>query len=138
MDMDDEFELDEDIGAETDVTPIVNVSLILVLVFMVTSPFIVKDLLNVTLPTAVTSKSEREENITITISPTEGFAVNEIPLKREALEMELVRHIQKSGITYVLIRSDERVPFGEVQEMLKTCKRLGARRIAFATVPKGR
>lgn len=120
------------------IAPLTDVALTLVIVFMLLSPIIVKELIPVKLPEAVTSKSERVENITISISPDDGFAVNEIPLKREALELEVDRAIQKSKITYILIRADERIPYGEVEDVMKMAKRLGGTQIAFATVPKGR
>jgi biopolymer transport protein ExbD len=118
------------------VAPLVDVCLVLLLVFMVTSSYFSKQLMPVSVPAAVTSQSESQENVTISLSPTDGYALNEVPLSKAALATELRRHIKKSGITYVLIRADERTPHGEVDEILKMSKRAGAGRIAFATVPK--
>jgi biopolymer transport protein ExbD len=120
------------------ITPLTDVGLTLVIVFMVMSPIVVKNLLPVKLPEAVSAKSERTENITISVSPEDGFAINEVPVKRETLERELDRTIQRSHITYVLIRADERIPYGEVEDIMKMAKRLGGTQIAFATVPKSR
>ena len=120
------------------ITPLTDVGLTLVIVFMVMSPIVVKNLIPVKLPEAVTAKSERTENITISISPEDGFAINEVPLKREALELELDHVLQRTKITYILIRADERVPYGEVEDVMKMAKRLGGAQIAFATIPKGR
>ncbi len=132
------FEDGEDnISGSINITPLTDVGLTLVIVFMVMSPIVVKNLIPVKLPEAVTAKAERTENITISISPEEGFAINEVPLKREALELELDRTLRRSNITYILIRSDERVPYGEVEDVMKMAKRLGGTQIAFATVPKG-
>lgn len=134
----DDFDEDEDGFTAINVTPLTDVALTLVIVFMILSPIVVKDLLPVKLPQAVTSKSEKTENITISISPEQGFAINEVPLKREALELELDHVIQRTKITYILIRADERVPYGEVEDVMKMAKRLGGTQIAFATEPKGR
>jgi biopolymer transport protein ExbD len=120
------------------VTPLVDVSLVLVLIFMVTSPFMVKPLMPVKLPQAVTSQPEDRENITVSISPEDGFAINEIPVERRTLAAQLKRQIKASGFSFVLIRADERVPHGDVQDVMKIAKEQGARRIAFAIVPKGR
>lgn len=130
------IELEEEMNG-INVAPLVDVCLVLLLVFMVTSSYFAKQLIPVAVPAAVTSQSETRENITISMSPKEGYALNEVPLSKAALATELRRHIRKTGIKYVLIRADERVPHGEVDQILKISKRAGAGRIAFATVPKG-
>ena len=92
--------------------------------------------MQVQLPPAVTVESENEENITISMSPTEGLALNEVPLNKGALETELARKLKNTGISYVLIRADERIPHGDVDDILKLTKRLRVKRVAFATVPR--
>jgi biopolymer transport protein TolR len=128
-------EHDGDIGS-VNVTPLIDVALVLVLVFLVTSPLMVKSLLPVELPKAVTMESEDQENLTISMSPTEGYALNEVPLRKEALENELKRAMKKSGIKYVLIRADESVAHGDVDDVMKMARRQKAQRISFATLPK--
>ena len=118
------------------VTPLVDVSLVLVLIFMVTSPFFVKPLMPVQLPEASSAESEDRRNITVSISPEHGFAINEIPLTKAALLPELRRQIKQSGFSFVLIRADERVPYGEVEDVMKIAKQARAQRIAFATSPR--
>ena len=133
-------ELDTKINdeAEINVTPLVNISLVLVLVFMVANPFIVKNLIPVQLPKAVSSETEHEENISITISPEEGFVVNEEPVDKKNLKMAMRTILKNTGISFVLIRADERVPHGEVEDVLKMAKQVGVKRIAFGTQPKNR
>lgn len=118
------------------VTPLVDVSLVLVLIFMVTSPFFSKPLMNVSLPRAVSSKSENRQNITVSVSPEEGYSVNEIPVDKKALPFLVQSQMDKSGFSFILIRADERVPHGEVLEIMEMAKKIGAKRIAFATMPK--
>ncbi len=133
QELEDEYET----ANEINVTPLVDVSLVLVLIFMVTTPFFVKSLIPVRLPQAVASESENRENITVSISPISGYAVNEVPIKKPALAEELMRQLKKSGFRFLLIRADERIPYGEVEDVMKLAKRCGFRRIAFATDPKG-
>jgi biopolymer transport protein ExbD len=137
FDDDDLMPQDSDEGVNAiNITPLVDVCLVLVLIFMVTTPFFAKPLLAVALPRASTAQSEDRENITISISPEEGWAVNEIPIKKEALYQELRRQLKMSGFDFVLIRADERVPHGEVQEVMKICKKARVKRVAFATDPR--
>ena len=132
----EEEAFEEDEIADIDVTPMVNLGLVLVMIFLVTSPYFVKDLIPVILPQAVSSESENMENITISISPTEGYFINEIPIRKRALRHLLQRALNDSHKKYILIRADERVPHGEIEDVLKITKSLGVRKIAFATVPK--
>ena len=118
------------------ITPLVDVCLVLVLIFMVTSPFMAKQLMEVQLPQASTSETEDKENITITMSVDKGWAINEIPVDRRALPLELKEHLKASGFSFVLIRADENVTNGEVQDVMKICKQAKVSRIAFATNPK--
>ena len=129
--------LEEEING-MDVTPMVNLSLVLLLIFMVTSPFFTKTLMPVNVPQAVTSKTEDQENITISISPVDGYGLNEELISKKDLARELRAAMKTSGISYVLIRADERVPHGEIEDVMKIGKRLGVKRIAFATIPKVR
>ncbi|OVE78193.1 hypothetical protein BVX98_00995 [bacterium F11] len=133
--MDEEWEWEED-ESHINTTPIVNVSLVLVMIFLVTSPYFVKDLIPVLLPKAVTSETESEENITISISPSEGYAINEVPIDKNHLAFNLESVVKRSGLTYVLIRADQRVPHGEVEDIMKMSRKVGIKRISFATVPK--
>ena len=126
---------DEAMGG-INIAPLVDVCLVLVLVFMVTSSYLSKELIPLQVPKAVTARAEDRENITISISPTGGFALNEKSLPRTSLEPELKRYMKETGIDYVLIRADEHIPYHEVEYVMKLSKRLGAGRIAFATVPK--
>ena len=119
------------------VTPLVDVCLVLVLIFLVTSPFFAKNLIPLILPQAVSSKAEDQENITLSISPSDGFAINEVSVSKDELTRELRKKMKESGFSFLLIRADERVQYGEVQDVLKIGKNLGVRRIAFATQPKG-
>jgi biopolymer transport protein ExbD len=128
---------DDDEGVNSiNITPLVDVCLVLVLIFMVTTPFFSKTLMEVALPRASTAQAEDRENITVSISPEEGFAVNEIPVAKAALYNELRRQLKASGFSFVLIRADQGVPHGEVQDVMKICKRAKVSRIAFATDPR--
>jgi biopolymer transport protein ExbD len=119
------------------VTPLVDVSLVLVLIFMVTSPFFLKDLLQVNLPEATSLQMESRKNITVSVSAAGEMALNEIPVTSlNVLSFELSRAIKKEGSDVVLLRADGNVPSGDVQDILKIIKKAGARRVAFATQPR--
>ena len=135
MTHDIDFEKEEGFS-EINVTPLVDVCLVLVLIFLITSPFFTKTLIPVRLPQVVASESENQSNITVSISAEDGFAINEDFVPKKELSRELKKLMKSSGISFLLIRADERVPYGEVKDVLKIGKNLGVKRIAFATTPK--
>lgn len=119
------------------VTPLVDVSLVLVLIFMVTSPFFTKSHIPVNVPAAHSGKYEEHKNVSVTLSPEDGISVNETRVSLSELGAELKKQIKDTGFDAVLIRADERVGSGEVQDVMRIAKNAGAGRIAFATRPKG-
>lgn len=119
------------------VTPLVDVSLVLVLIFLVSSPFFVKSLVPVQLPQATSSSSEDQKNITVSIASDRTFSVNETSIDKKVLTHEIETQMKESDISFLLIRADEAVPHGDVEDIMKIGKKLGFKRIAFATNPKG-
>ncbi len=119
------------------VTPLVDVSLVLVLIFLVSSPFFVKTLVPVELPKASSSAAEDQKNITVSVAPGESYSINENIVPKSDLPQELQKQMKESSISFLLIRADERASHGEVQDVMKIGKKLGFQRIAFATHPKG-
>ncbi len=119
------------------VTPLVDVSLVLVLIFLVSSPFFVKTLVPVDLPKASSAAAEDQKNITVSVAPGESYSVNETAVQKSGLAQELQKQMKNSSISFLLIRADERASHGEVEDVMKIGKKLGFQRIAFATYPKG-
>jgi len=120
------------------ITPLVDVSLVLVLIFMVTSPFFVKPLVAVKLPEAVSAESEDRQNITVSVAPGGGFFINEseTPVEKADLQKSLEEAMKATGFDFMLIRADERIPHGEIQDLMRIAKRAKVKRIAFATSPR--
>ena len=119
------------------VTPLVDVSLVLVLIFMVTSPFFAKALMPVSLPQARAAESEDQKNITVSLASDGRIEVNEVPVEMNGLRQEIMNQMDKTGFSFVLIRADERVLNGEVQDVMRAAKQANVSRVAFATTPKG-
>jgi biopolymer transport protein ExbD len=98
-----------DDGPITDinVTPLVDVSLVLVIIFMVTAPLFSQPVMKVELPKAVTDEGKESENVTITINPDEKIAVNAKEVTKEEMKGEIKLAIQKSSDKVVIIRADK-------------------------------
>jgi len=118
------------------VTPLVDVCLVLVIIFMVTAPLFSQPVMKVELPKAITDEGESTENITITIDPDERLAVNAKEVTLEELKPELKMKLQQSSEKYVIIRADNLTNHGIVLKVLDMAKELGAKKLVFATEHK--
>jgi biopolymer transport protein ExbD len=126
---------DEPITA-INVTPLVDVCLVLVIIFMVTAPLFSQPVMKVELPKAVTDEGKSTENITITIDPDERIAVNSKEVTIDELKPELKMKLQESAEKYVIIRADNLTNHGIVLKTLDLAKELGALKLVFATEHK--
>jgi len=121
---------------EINVTPLVDVSLVLVIIFMVTAPLFSQPVMKVDVPKAVTNEGKEQENVTITIDPDEKIAVNAKEVTKDEMKGELKLQLAKSSDKVVIIRADKLTNHGIVVEALDIAKELGAKSLVFATEQK--
>ncbi len=126
----------EEPSSDINVTPLVDVCLVLVIIFMVTAPLFSQPIMEVELPTAITDEGESAENITITIDPDEKMAVNAKEVTIDELKIELKLKLAESADKYVIIRADKLTNHGIVVKALDVAKELGAKKLVFATEHK--
>lgn len=120
---------------KVNVTPIVDVALVLVIILLVTAPLLSVADLPVDLPQAHTREAEDERNVSITLSSTGALAVDEEVVTLEALPGVLRSHLAQSGNEDVLVvvRADSGAPYRAVQGLLEDARAAGATRLAIAT-----
>jgi biopolymer transport protein ExbD len=120
------------------VTPLVDVALVLVIILLVTAPMLSVADLPVDLPQAHTREAEDERNISITVSSDGELALDTERLTSEALESRLASRLAEPGNQNVLvvIRADSGIPYGTVRELLTHAHAAGAKRMAIATRQK--
>ena len=120
---------------KVNVTPIIDVALVLVIILLVTAPMMSVADLPVDLPTARTREAEDERNVSITISSDGQYAVDETTVLPERLRETLEKRLAEPGNTGVLVvvRADTGVPFMTVRHTLEDARAAGAKRLAIAT-----
>lgn len=128
-----------EINSKIEITPLVGVALILVIVFMVTSPLIMAPMdMEVDLPKAATREAKSETNITISLSKTGVIALNEDKLPRQNLQSALQVRLKEHPERLVVIRADKNVRHAEILDLLTIAKNAGAQNVALATVQRNR
>jgi len=119
--------------AEINITPFTDVVLVLLIIFMITTPLIVQSGIKVKLPEAVTIETQSGKNISVNITSDgkiylQNRAVNLIDLK-----YEITAQIASKPDTVVVINADKQVRYDSVISVLDILKQSGAKRLALST-----
>ena len=120
-----------DIVAEINITPLTDIFLVLLIIFMITSSAIVESGGKVNLPSAVKTQSE-PRGTTVTITPNHEIYVNQKKVNETNLENSLREVLDRSSDKIVILRGDRAVLFGEAVRVLSIVKKAGASEIAIA------
>ena len=121
--------------SDINVTPMVDVMLVLLIIFMVTAPMMTQGL-NVDLP-ETTSKSLRQEEkpLILTINKDGEISINNVPLVRKLMIQELEKNYRANKDQPLFLRADKNVPYGIVVEVMADIKAVGFDKIGMITKP---
>ena len=116
--------------SDINVTPLVDVVLVLLLVFMVTAPMMSRGI-DVSLPVANQPQTEPEERITVSINAQERIFVGDRPINLQLLE-DTVRGMME-GRTHkvVYLKADEGLRYGRVIAVVDKLKSAGVDQVGF-------
>jgi biopolymer transport protein ExbD len=120
------------------VTPIIDVALVLVIILLVTAPLITVSGLPVHLPEARTREAESERNVSVTLTASGQVAVDGQTVAPATLLPALRARLAEPGNAHVrvVVRADADVPYASVRRLLDTLRDAGAEKIAIATRQK--
>jgi biopolymer transport protein ExbD len=121
---------------DINVTPLVDVCLVLVIIFMVTTAMFLQPPFEIKLPKAHTAEQTKEENLFVAVAPDGELAINETKVTVAEFPALIKEKIQQSRHKLVVIRADEKSKSGAVIDALNMIKQAGARRITFGTDSK--
>lgn len=121
--------------SEINVTPLVDVMLVLLIIFMVTAPMMTQGL-NVDLP-ETTAKSLRQEEkpIVVTVSKEGEISINNVPLARRVLVQELQKSYAANKDQPIFLKADKNVAYGNVVTVMSDIKSVGFDKIGMITKP---
>jgi biopolymer transport protein ExbD len=114
------------------IIPVIDVSLVLLIILLATSPILNLPGFEVKLPKALTAES-KERNISISLSLKGDLAVNEARVDVNSLVPALQQQLADKKDFLVIIRADQGVAYGQVEQVMELAKKAGATRIAIAT-----
>ncbi|MGB8418095.1 ExbD/TolR family protein [Paraburkholderia sp.] len=119
--------------AEINITPLVDVMLVLVVILLVMAPMLTKTL-NIDLPKIAASAPEaRDHAVTVSLDAHGKLAIDGRDIAADQLEPTLRRIAARSDLTVVNLHSDQSQPFGAVANLLAEISHAGIAHIAVAT-----
>ncbi|KAF0144622.1 MAG: protein TolR [Nitrospirae bacterium] len=119
--------------SEINVTPFVDVMLVLLIIFMVTAPLLQQGI-DVNLPKAKGKELPPEERINIVIKRDGIIYMNDIPMSLPEVKQKL-NAISKANPN-IFLRADKDVPYGLVVEVMAEIKEAGIEKLGMITEPK--
>ncbi len=122
--------------SDINVTPLVDVTLVLLIIFMVTTPMLQRGV-DIQLPTARVAEVKEEERITLTVTRDGRIFVNNEEVLRQNLEARLKAMAGPGKERVLYFRGDARVPYGLVIDVMDAIKASGIETVGMITERPG-
>lgn len=127
----------DDLMNEINMTPLVDVMLVLLIIFIITIP-VVQHAIKVELPKVSSVRDQTPpENLQLSVDAQGQFFLGKEAVAAVALESALHVHATKDPQPQLYIRGDKKVPYEFVAEAMAAAKRAGLAKIGFLTEGKG-
>jgi biopolymer transport protein TolR len=121
--------------SEINVTPLVDVMLVLLIIFMVTAPMMIQGL-NVDLPEATAKPLDSEkEHLVIAINKDQQIYINDFEVTVEFLRDKLLKILQGRTDQEVYLKADKNIPYGIVVQVMAEIKGAGVEQLGMITDP---
>ncbi len=128
------FRRDQHVMSDINVTPFVDVMLVLLIIFMVVAP-LAKYGMEIKLPSAQAGSIAKEEKWAITLYRNREIHFNDKKIKLDDLEKKLRELAVANRNVEVFLKADEALPYGFVVEVMATARRSGVLNLGMITEP---
>jgi biopolymer transport protein ExbD len=123
---------DQGIVAEINITPLTDIFLVLLIIFMVTTSVAANQGKNIDLPGADVSEAT-PQGVTVNVTPDGEITINDVVVSEDTLFSVLETELENAREKVVILRGDRQVMLGQAVNILDVAQRAGARGIALAT-----
>jgi len=121
--------------SEINMTPLVDVMLVLVVIFIITAPLLASSI-RLDLPRTDAAKpNDAPRFVTVVLDKSGGTFLNEKPVDAAQLAERLAQAARDNPETEIQLRADQAVPYGRVVEVMGAAQKAGLNRIGFVADP---
>jgi biopolymer transport protein TolR len=122
--------------SEINVTPLVDVMLVLLVVFMITAPMMQQGI-DINLPkTATAGIQNKEEPFVLTIKKNRKVYIGNVAIPTQTLQVKIAAIFKDRDSKQVYIKADKAVDYGVVAEVIAEVKAAGIENVGLVTLPK--
>jgi len=122
--------------ADINITPLVDVVLVLLIIFMVTAP-VLQSGIEVNVPKTRTVKEVTEERLVISIDKQQWVFLGNNPININSIASVLKQKVRDPSHQSIYLRADEDVPFGAFATVMDAVKQSGITNVSIVTQPLG-
>ena len=127
------YSLPEKEFSDINITPFTDVILVLLIIFMITSPFLISGAFNIKLPKAVSAETQLNQGVEIYLSDKNEIIINSVVVSPAELATTLKVDFLTKNSTEVIVKADKNVLHGNFVKLLDLVKIAGASKILIAT-----
>lgn len=120
--------------SEINVTPFVDVVLVLLIIFMITAPMMIRGI-DVQVPQTETRNVNPEERLVLTVTKDKAIYLDDQQITLDRLQKVLTGLQKRNPNAAIFLRADEKVPYGVVVQVMDVVKQAGIDRLGMVTEP---
>ncbi len=120
---------------EINITPLTDVMMVLLVIFMVTTPLILKAGVDINLPKAHAKSESPAINVIISLTADGKLLLDGEPVGVDRLGTRLQERFREGAPPDVTVSADERVPYGDAVRVLDIARQAGAAKLVLAAEP---
>lgn len=126
------FDQDNEAIAEINVVPLVDIILVVLIIFMVTAPMIMKPSINVNLPKAASGDQTTPTKLNVSLTADGRINLNGAFVDEEAVKKQSADQVAANPEVQAVISADKDVPHGKVIALLDIVKSAGVKKFAIS------
>ncbi|MNL05980.1 Biopolymer transport protein ExbD [compost metagenome] len=123
---------DNDVMADMNVVPLVDIILVVLIIFMVTAPMFMKPTINVNLPKAASGDQTAPSKLNIALTADGRINLNGTFVDEAAVKAKALEELAKNTEVQAIIAADKDVPHGKVIALLDIVKGAGVKKFAIS------
>jgi biopolymer transport protein ExbD len=122
---------DDDVISGINVTPLVDIVLVLLIIFMVTTSYIVRQQIQVNLPRAASGEAETQATLTFQVTADGEFLLDGEETTLKTIGQQVAARIEEEPELRAAIAADDKVDYGRVVDLIDTIKANGLDKFAL-------
>jgi len=130
--MGSKLDLNDEPISEINVVPLVDIVLVVLIIFMVTAPMIMKPSINVNLPKAASGESTQPTKLSISLTKDGQILLNGTVATEDAIKLKAEEELKSNAEVQAVISADRDVPHGTVVRILDVVKLAGVKKFAIS------